>query len=186
MLDTTNTVVLRGDDARSFDRFADTVEIARFAEAAGSFRAGELGGRELVFDATDAAAKRVIGLRETSDAFFRRAVVSSHLDTTLLPAVLRAAAACLDGADEMIGGVDQPFGDQATPMRFETALGVSALSLLAGDEWRKIRICPNCNWLFVDRSRNASRLWCDMAVCGNREKARRHYERGKTKEVAYG
>jgi len=186
VLDTTNTVVLRGDEARSFDRFADTGEIARFAEAAGTFRAAELGGRQMVFDVFDAAAKRVIELREAADAFFRRAVLSSHLDTILMPAVLRAGAACLDGADEMIGGGDRPFGDPATPMRFETALGVSALSLLAGDQWRKIRICPNCNWLFVDRSRNASRLWCDMAVCGNRHKARRHYERSKATEVSHG
>ena len=41
------------------------------------------------------------------------------------------------------------------------------------------RICPNCSWLFVDRSRNSSRLWCDMAVCGNRQKASRHYHRRK-------
>ncbi len=51
------------------------------------------------------------------------------------------------------------------------------LSLLAGDAWKKVRICPNCSWLFVDRSRNSSRLWCDMSVCGNRHKAKRHYER---------
>ncbi len=186
MLDTTNTVVLRGDAARSFDRFADREEIARFAEAAGTFRAAELCGRKLFFDESEAAADRVIALREAADGLFRRAVLSSRLDTALLPPVLRAAASCLDGASEMIGGAEQPFGDPATPLRFETALGVSALSLLSGNEWRKIRICPNCNWLFVDRSRNASRLWCDMTVCGNRNKARRHYERSKATEVSHG
>ena len=59
---------------------------------------------------------------------------------------------------------------------------VSALSLLAGDAWKRIRICPNCRWLFLDRSRNSSRLWCDMSVCGNRHKARRHYGAGKMAE----
>ena len=72
-----------------------------------------------------------------------------------------------------------PFGDPSRPIRFEAALAVSALSLLAGDAWKRVRICPNCNWLFVDRSRNSSRLWCDMSVCGNRQKARLHYERRK-------
>ena len=33
---------------------------------------------------------------------------------------------------------------------------------------------PRCGWLFVDRSRNRSRRWCEMATCGNRAKARRH------------
>jgi predicted RNA-binding Zn ribbon-like protein len=186
VLDTTNTVVLRGDETRSFDRFADHAEIARFAEVAWTFRAAELGGRGLVFDLSGDAAGRVISLREAADTLFRNAVLSGQLDTAFLPAVLRAAASCLDGAGEMIGGADRPFGDADTPLRFETALGVSALSLLSGQEWRKIRICPNCNWLFVDRTRNASRLWCDMAVCGNRHKARRHYERSKAKEVSHG
>jgi predicted RNA-binding Zn ribbon-like protein len=40
-----------------------------------------------------------------------------------------------------------------------------------------VKICSNCHWLFVDRSRNRTRVWCDMRVCGNRAKARRHYAR---------
>ncbi|MEQ1944890.1 CGNR zinc finger domain-containing protein [Mesorhizobium sp. VNQ89] len=186
VLDTTNTLVLRGHADRSFDRFEDRAEISRFAEAARTFRPAELGGRAPVFENSEAAAGRVIALREAADRLFRQAVLSGQLDTALLPAVLRAAASCLDGASEMVGGAERPYGDPATPLRFETALGVSALSLLSGNEWRKIRICPNCNWLFVDRSRNASRLWCDMAVCGNRHKARRHYERSKATEVSHG
>jgi predicted RNA-binding Zn ribbon-like protein len=43
-------------------------------------------------------------------------------------------------------------------------------------ERERIRTCGNplCRWLFVDRSRNASRVWCEMAVCGNRMKVGRH------------
>ena len=42
-----------------------------------------------------------------------------------------------------------------------------------------IRECraPDCEWLFLDHSRNRSRRWCDMKSCGNRQKARRHYQR---------
>src|SRR5664280_2943804 len=42
-----------------------------------------------------------------------------------------------------------------------------------------IRECgaPDCEWLFLDQSRNGSRRWCDMKSCGNRQKARRHYQR---------
>lgn len=181
-LDTTNTVVLRGDPANSFDRFEDTVEIARFAEAASGFRSAELGGRELTFQASDAAARRVVALREAADRLFREAAANGEIQTARLPEFLRASAACLDGSDERVGADCMPFGDPARPIRFEAALAVSALSLLAGDAWRKIRICRNCRWLFVDRSRNASRLWCDMSVCGNRHKAKRHYERRKQAE----
>jgi predicted RNA-binding Zn ribbon-like protein len=43
----------------------------------------------------------------------------------------------------------------------------------------RIRECASdtCGWLFVDTSKNKSRRWCDMADCGNRAKARRHYRR---------
>ncbi|TIT40836.1 MAG: hypothetical protein E5W78_02515, partial [Mesorhizobium sp.] len=46
-LDTANTVVLRGDPQKTFDRLKDPAEIARFADAASVFRAAELGGRRL-------------------------------------------------------------------------------------------------------------------------------------------
>jgi predicted RNA-binding Zn ribbon-like protein len=50
-----------------------------------------------------------------------------------------------------------------------------AVLALAGVRDR-IRTCGNplCRWLFVDRSRNGSRVWCEMAVCGNRMKVGRH------------
>ena len=44
---------------------------------------------------------------------------------------------------------------------------------------KRLKQCPSedCGWLFMDRSKNASRRWCDMRTCGNRAKARRHYAR---------
>ena len=58
----------------------------------------------------------------------------------------------------------------------------SAADLLISDlERRKVRQCGSgdCDWLFLDTSKNRSRQWCSMQSCGNREKARRHYERVK-------
>jgi predicted RNA-binding Zn ribbon-like protein len=56
----------------------------------------------------------------------------------------------------------------------------SAAELLTHGPLDRIRECPgqgNCGWLFLDVSKNASRRWCDMRVCGNRAKARRHHAR---------
>ncbi|HEX8025608.1 MAG TPA: CGNR zinc finger domain-containing protein [Candidatus Limnocylindrales bacterium] len=43
----------------------------------------------------------------------------------------------------------------------------------------RLRVCANplCRFVFVDRSRNANRRWCEMAVCGNRVKGRRFRHR---------
>jgi predicted RNA-binding Zn ribbon-like protein len=55
----------------------------------------------------------------------------------------------------------------------------SAAELLTSEARVAIRECgaPDCEWLFLDQSRNRSRRWCDMKSCGNRQKARRHYQR---------
>lgn len=53
----------------------------------------------------------------------------------------------------------------------------SAGDLITGGARHRVRRCANdtCLWLFLDESKNATRRWCDMASCGNRAKARRHY-----------
>lgn len=47
------------------------------------------------------------------------------------------------------------------------------------DEWRRLKACgkPSCRWAFIDRSKNGSRTWCSMRVCGNRVKATKYRER---------
>ncbi len=51
----------------------------------------------------------------------------------------------------------------------------SAADLLTSEDHERIKECASttCEWVFLDRSRNHSRRWCDMSDCGNRAKARR-------------
>jgi len=58
-------------------------------------------------------------------------------------------------------------------------LARSTSKLLLSSEMEMIRACgdPECRWLFLDTSKNHSRRWCDMKVCGNRMKARRFHAR---------
>jgi predicted RNA-binding Zn ribbon-like protein len=58
----------------------------------------------------------------------------------------------------------------------------SAADLLVSPKASRVRRCggTDCDWLFMDMSRNQSRRWCDMSGCGNRAKARRYYARKKT------
>lgn len=56
----------------------------------------------------------------------------------------------------------------------------SAADVLTSERDRALlRECggETCHWLFIDTTRNRTRQWCSMASCGNREKARRHYQR---------
>ncbi|MBA3666654.1 MAG: CGNR zinc finger domain-containing protein [Sphingomonas sp.] len=59
-------------------------------------------------------------------------------------------------------------------------LVASLADLLTTDAKRqRVKLCSSatCDWYFLDRSPRANRRWCDMTVCGNRAKARRHYAR---------
>ena len=52
-------------------------------------------------------------------------------------------------------------------------LGVVAEAMADG-RWSRMKACPgpHCGWLFYDGSRNRSRQWCSMEICGNRVKGR--------------
>jgi predicted RNA-binding Zn ribbon-like protein len=54
-------------------------------------------------------------------------------------------------------------------------LAESAEELLTSDKLSLLRACAklDCRWLFLDTSKNHTRRWCDMKLCGNRMKARR-------------
>jgi len=53
----------------------------------------------------------------------------------------------------------------------------SAADLLTSPELDRVKECASttCEWVFLDRSKNRSRRWCDMSDCGNRAKARRFH-----------
>jgi predicted RNA-binding Zn ribbon-like protein len=62
----------------------------------------------------------------------------------------------------------------------------AARALLAWDALRiaspgRLRPCANdeCRLFLIDRSKPNTARWCSMAICGNRMKARRHYQRTK-------
>ena len=62
----------------------------------------------------------------------------------------------------------------------DQAIAISAMAVLSSEsEISRVKTCAgnNCAWLFLDESRNRRRRWCSMRTCGNREKARRHYQR---------
>jgi Conserved protein containing a Zn-ribbon-like motif, possibly RNA-binding len=166
-LDVANSVVLRFDPERSVDRFAVPAHMDGFAGAASEFCAEKALFGELRPTAGE-YRPLLIALREAIDDYFRQRTLGND-DRGRLAKLLETAAACLKTADE--------------DDRLEAATARSALRLLVEPEPQRMKICGNCGWLFLDRSKNRSRTWCDMAVCGNRVKANRHYRRRKAEVV---
>jgi predicted RNA-binding Zn ribbon-like protein len=164
--DLINTVVHRANPALRADRLAKPAEAARFAEAAFGFREGEVrpcSGRRVV---TAAEHQMLLRLREAAFSLFQNRVSGQIPLRSDISRLLRVIAEVLEKSDDM-------------PFAADSAL--SALRQTSNEGSSRVKACPNCDWLFLDRSKNGSRIWCDMAVCGNRHKARQSYlRRSKT------
>jgi len=176
-LDLANTVIFRGDPERSLDRFNDPVELPRFAEAAAIFRTGEWGNVQFHPPLSQKGTEALIGIREVINSLFRCAVGEGSLQSGHLSTFLRLGADLVYNEPE---GRDLRLPDLSEKKRdlsLGTAAFLSAMRLLDPARLERIKACPNCYWLYLDESRNRSRRWCDMNVCGNRAKARRHYNR---------
>jgi len=88
-----------------------------------------------------------------------------------LDGVVSRPAATADGLDWRLGGDS-----------------VAVRAILAWDELRtsapgRLKPCANtvCQRFLLDRSKANNARWCSMAACGNRMKARRHYQRVRGK-----
>jgi predicted RNA-binding Zn ribbon-like protein len=170
-LDVANSVILRFDETRRTDRFAVAAQFDAFAHAAEKLSAERETFSGLV-PVTPDRREHLIALRESIDAFFRHRVRSGRDDAMLQADLL-----------ERIASVFRHHGDEPYPCPLDLATARSALKLICQPEPDRLKICPNCEWLFIDKSKNRSRNWCDMAVCGNRAKARLHYRRKRKEGV---
>lgn len=73
-------------------------------------------------------------------------------------------------------------GDRAVGLRARTAAEAAVASsvvLSIQGKLGRVKLCggDDCRWAFYDNSRNGSRQWCSMEVCGNRQKARTYRSR---------
>ena len=61
----------------------------------------------------------------------------------------------------------------------------AAADLLVSPDRERVKECASetCVWLFVDRTKNHGRRWCEMAGCGNLHKVRRHRRRKKAEAL---
>ncbi len=111
----------------------------------------------------------------------------------LSPDALRTVRTARDALRAAVGDPDAKAAPLVVPVHIELTAGAPTLSapgalgavlaaatrLAVLGEWDRVKICPadDCRWAFFDESRNRSRTWCSMRVCGNREKARAWRER---------
>ena len=91
----------------------------------------------------------------------------------------RAHALCLASARLAPFGSRYAWSWAVRTSPVEAVLGpisLSAMTTLLQADLSRIKQCQGekCGWLFFDVSKNKSRRWCEMEICGNRAKQRRH------------
>jgi len=105
-------------------------------------------------------------LREVRDAL--RRLVEAPTDPAAAAAVDELVRDRLAGGLEL--GADGSVHAGWRPRADSPAAGVltAFLRAVADGDWRRTRACPDCRWVFVDRSRNNARVWCSMGGTGSR------------------
>ncbi len=175
-----------------------TLECNRLSRYAGGVTSGEEWPLSLVLDFLN-----TVDAEEGTDELVDRAAFRAWLRAHGLPdrADLDAARRFRDLLRSAVGDPavtpDQPTGepvrdgvpvsvtlgaDRRPTLSSPDPLGqiaAAAVRLVDDGRWDRLKICPadDCRWAFYDRSKNRSRHWCSMGVCGNRAKSRTFRER---------
>ena len=110
--------------------------------------------------------------------------LTASADALAARSALRAAVGDVAGSPDLSAQVTVSLSAEGPHLVAGDVVGAvlaAAARLVVRGEWDRVKICPadDCRWAFYDRSRNHSRTWCSMRVCGNREKARAWRERAR-------
>ena len=126
-----------------------------------------------------------LNLRKTLRDLFFTIARGDTPDHSLLNAFNRAVCSGMKSVD-LVPGPAGPFtwrfgdcrDDLGTIYRL---VAWDAAQLVTSERLSALRLCGrgNCGWVFLDESRRGNRRWCQMEVCGAREKSKRHYRKAK-------
>jgi predicted RNA-binding Zn ribbon-like protein len=180
-LDFANTVG-GAHTAPTHEHLIEYADLAEFGRSAGDISAPQT--RRLLDEASRQPARaagvlrRAVALREAIWRAFDAIAKGGRADPADLAAIHEEELAALRHArlQQSESGVDYEWTDELVLDRPLWAIARAASDLLRSQEdLTRVRECGSatCEWLFVDRSRNHSRRWCDMNDCGNRAKVRR-------------
>ena len=192
-LDFTNTVGARADVA-PHDHLADYGDLVAWSRHAGALTTDEATALLAVGAQRPVAAAAVLAqagaLREALYHVFAVAAAGEAPGAPDLEVLNGALAAALPWLRVVPAGDGFAWAWDPAPAldRMLWPIAWPAARLLTEGDLARVRECAGdtCGWLFLDLSRNHSRRWCAMDDCGNRAKARRHYQRRRAGAPAGG
>src|SRR5687768_2896717 len=172
--------------APTHEHLIEYSDLVEFCRSAGTVSVSQ--ARRLIEEAnrqpSKAAAvlRRAISLREAIWRVFDAFAKNGRAEPTDLATIHEEELAALRHArfQQSASDVDYAWTDDLLLDRPLWAIAHSAAELRRSKEdLARVRECGSetCEWLFIDRSRNHTRRWCDMNDCGNAAKVRRFRQR---------
>jgi predicted RNA-binding Zn ribbon-like protein len=128
--------------------------------------------------------ERTLALRENIHAIASALAQDRPPSPSDVKDLTRVHAECLGRAQLVLHNSAFVWAWDPKEAPIESILGpiaLSALVLLTQTDLSRIKRCggDHCGWLFFDTTKNKSRRWCEMEVCGNRAKQKRHQKKQK-------
>jgi predicted RNA-binding Zn ribbon-like protein len=153
-------------------------EALRFAEAAGVVTRAE--AKRLGAYPAGSELRRLGELRARLERIFRaelaeRTPSPEDLDALAREAAEAARAGRLRPDRGRVRRVIDPEIAGVATLRWR--LVEAAVALLTSERLARMGACPSCGWFFLDTTKNRSRRWCSMTMCGSAAKARSYYWR---------
>lgn len=139
---------------------------------------GNLGLTAIKLSEADRA--RVVTVRE-----LLRDVLTAHSGDAVGGNASKRLEQALDGVSLSIGfdGTSEPkLIEQGNNLDAVLAILMRIVYTASIDgTWQRLKVCRNdtCRWAFYDASKNRSGVWCTMAICGNKTKARAYRRRSR-------
>jgi predicted RNA-binding Zn ribbon-like protein len=185
VLDFTNTIDNRGSD-REVELIPDYRSLIAFLEQTQAISGEE--ARRLarlasqVPESAEVIANEAQWLRESLYKVLSAAVDGQPPPPADLAVVSRACRQAGSKRDLIAGEREFHWrwvGDDESLQKPLWILAAAAGELVTSKDLTKVGRCadPTCNWLFLDTTKSHTRRWCEMRVCGNRDKARRFYRK---------
>jgi predicted RNA-binding Zn ribbon-like protein len=178
-LDLVNTLDWRFRDTGSEELINNYADAVSFIEQSGMIGPGD--ARRLLRGVPGNKADKIVAavreLREALAEILYAAVAGKSPSTSSV----RKLEACLNNARAQQqlhwegAKLEWKLAQPLSPSALLWLLTLSAGEFVTSDRMQLLRECGNdeCRWLFLDSSKNHTRRWCDMKICGNRMKARR-------------
>jgi len=192
-LDFVNTVAHRTDVERRRDGLASFNDLLEWSRQAGTISAADHAVLKRAADRSPVVARRTlaraVALREAIYMAMSAHCAGQSVPRSAINAISREAAIAASHRHIVtIAGSGRGFSWswEATNARLDRAIwpvAWSSADFVTSARVNRVRECAleTCGWLFVDTSRNQTRRWCDMRVCGNRAKVKRFYQRRQAK-----